>query len=163
MNETEAWRCIRACSDYFRRRDDSPRAARDLLAAAEILAARAPAATAPQDGAALIRTERERQQQVEGWTPQHDDDHDDGEMASAALGYIGASQREHGSKMRMPATWPWALAWWKPSDDPIRNLVKAGALIAAEIDRLQRTDTPAAAPSSAQPAAVTRLTQEPKA
>lgn len=34
--------------------------------------------------------------------------------------------------------WPWHSSWWKPSDDPIRNLVKAGALIAAEIDRLQR-------------------------
>jgi hypothetical protein len=34
--------------------------------------------------------------------------------------------------------WPWDPSWWKPSPDPIRNLVKAGALIAAEIDRLQR-------------------------
>lgn len=34
--------------------------------------------------------------------------------------------------------WPWDYKWWKPSDDPIKNLVKAGALIAAEIDRLQK-------------------------
>lgn len=33
--------------------------------------------------------------------------------------------------------WPWSLNWWKPSSDPIKDLVKAGALIAAEIDRLQ--------------------------
>jgi hypothetical protein len=33
--------------------------------------------------------------------------------------------------------WPWNDDDWKPSPDPIRNLVKAGALIAAEIDRLQ--------------------------
>lgn len=33
--------------------------------------------------------------------------------------------------------WPWAVRWWKPKD-PIRDLVRAGALIAAEIDRLQR-------------------------
>ena len=40
--------------------------------------------------------------------------------------------------------WPWDMKWWKPSDeDPIRNLVKAGALIAAEIDRLQRRTEPA--------------------
>jgi hypothetical protein len=40
----------------------------------------------------------------------------------------------------IPRPWPpsWSYNWWKPSDDPIRNLVKAGALIAAEIDRLQR-------------------------
>ena len=30
------------------------------------------------------------------------------------------------------------MEWWKPSIDPVRNLAKAGALIAAEIDRLQR-------------------------
>lgn len=35
-----------------------------------------------------------------------------------------------------PPGWPWAW-WWKPSTE-IRDLVKAGALIAAEIDRLQR-------------------------
>jgi len=34
--------------------------------------------------------------------------------------------------------WPWGSEWWKPSKDPIRDLVKAGALIAAEIDRLQK-------------------------
>jgi hypothetical protein len=32
--------------------------------------------------------------------------------------------------------WPWSFEWWKPKDR-IRNLVRAGALIAAEIDRLQ--------------------------
>jgi hypothetical protein len=34
--------------------------------------------------------------------------------------------------------WPWDNKYWKPSEDKVRNLVKAGALIAAEIDRLQR-------------------------
>lgn len=34
--------------------------------------------------------------------------------------------------------WPWDRKWWKPSqDDQVKNLIKAGALIAAEIDRLQ--------------------------
>lgn len=37
-----------------------------------------------------------------------------------------------------PIDWPWADSWWKPSTDPVRNLVKAGALVAAEIDRYQR-------------------------
>jgi hypothetical protein len=37
-----------------------------------------------------------------------------------------------------PDDWPWDWRFWKPSVDPIRDLVKAGALIAAEIDRLQR-------------------------
>jgi hypothetical protein len=35
--------------------------------------------------------------------------------------------------------WPWDDEWYKPTPkDPIRQLVKAGALIAAEIDRFQR-------------------------
>lgn len=46
--------------------------------------------------------------------------------------------------------WPWDYTYFKPSDDDsgiddrIRELAKAGALIAAEIDRLQRTATDAA-------------------
>ena len=36
-----------------------------------------------------------------------------------------------------PDDWPWSDKWWKPKDK-IRDLVRAGALIAAEIDRLQR-------------------------
>ena len=32
--------------------------------------------------------------------------------------------------------WPWAQDFWKPKDQ-LRNLVMAGALIAAAIDRLQ--------------------------
>lgn len=39
--------------------------------------------------------------------------------------------------------WPFEWSWWKPANPPslqgrIRELAKAGALIAAEIDRLQR-------------------------
>lgn len=99
-------------------------------------------------GVALIAAERERQKSVEGWTLQHDDDHDNGEMRFAAECYMKAC--DYGAKtstLPMFGRWPWAKAWWKPSDDPIRNLVKAGALIAAEIDRLQR----AALPSSPSP------------
>jgi hypothetical protein len=36
-----------------------------------------------------------------------------------------------------PARWPWSQDWWKPTN-PRRDLVKAGALIAAEIERLDR-------------------------
>jgi hypothetical protein len=37
--------------------------------------------------------------------------------------------------------WPWDKGWWKPTpDNRIRELEKAGALIAAEIDRLQRME-----------------------
>lgn len=74
---------------------------------------------------------------VEGWTPEHDDEHDGYEMTWAAVCYIAAAKAPHGQES-VPPAWPWHGDWWKPSEDPIRNLVKAGALIAAEIDRLQR-------------------------
>jgi hypothetical protein len=39
-------------------------------------------------------------------------------------------------KKDVPEDWPFDPSWWKPSEDRVRDLVKAGALIAAEIDRL---------------------------
>jgi hypothetical protein len=52
---------------------------------------------------------------------------------------------DRGDRRLRKAGWkngfPWDYKWWKPSKDPIKNLVKAGALIAAEIDRLQNSET----------------------
>lgn len=42
----------------------------------------------------------------------------------------------------VPNGWPWPVESWKPSPEPARNLEKAGALIAAEIDRLERLAAP---------------------
>jgi hypothetical protein len=96
-------------------------------------------------GAEMIAAERQRQIEQEGWTPEHDDEHDGGDLARAAEAYAyHATQQLRGRKPSYgplrppPYGWPWHPNRWKPSDDPIRNLVKAGALIAAEIDRLQR-------------------------
>jgi hypothetical protein len=36
----------------------------------------------------------------------------------------------------VPREWPWDSKWWKPGER-IRELEKAGALIAAEIARLE--------------------------
>jgi len=99
-------------------------------------------------GIELIADERERQITQEGWTPEHDDCHRSGELNDAAIGYSqAAAYQARGESLAMimsavPAgmiRWPWEDSWWKPSVDPVRNLTKAGALIAAEIDRLQRT------------------------
>lgn len=87
-------------------------------------------------GAELIAQERQRQESVEGWSRFHDDTHKRGQLARAAACYA----LQHTSVSGRAVRWPWARAWWKPRD-PIRNLVKAGALIAAEIDRLQRLST----------------------
>lgn len=94
-------------------------------------------------GVELIADERERQISQEGYDAQHDDDHDCGELADAAICYaLEAGSLADGFTLNTKSIaflehWPFDLGWWKPSDDPIRNLVKAGALIAAEIDRLQ--------------------------
>jgi hypothetical protein len=95
-------------------------------------------------GIELIADERRRQISVEGWAPEHDDRHDLGELVTAAICYAVAGSaltRNQPIPDIIATRWPWERAWWKPSDDPIRNLVKAGALIAAEIDRLCRGAT----------------------
>lgn len=77
-----------------------------------------------------IAAERRRQIDVEGWTPEHDDAHGDGEMSNAAA-YYALSGDQHDS------IWPWDWKWCKRTTRR-RDLVKAGALIVAEIERLDR-------------------------
>lgn len=85
-------------------------------------------------GTLLIGEERQRQIEVEGWTPEHDDLHKNNELAIAAATYCLPDDK------RYPRiNWPFAYEWWKPDpEDRIHELVKAGALIAAEIERIQR-------------------------
>ena len=94
-------------------------------------------------GVELIAQERQRQVEEEGWTPEHDAGHRPGHLSAAAASYLDAGVEQifhpwvETNKLDTRTDWPWDGEWWKPSDDPIRNLVKAGALIAAEIDRLR--------------------------
>lgn len=99
-------------------------------------------------GAALIAAERRRQVVVEGHTAAHDFNHDGGELAIVAWCYLTdhvdmrrlaltAAQRVR-HRETPPREWPWAQEDWKPTPgDPLRQLVKVGALVAAEIDRLE--------------------------
>lgn len=103
------------------------------------LRATSPAQTAPQpvsSALADVIAERRRQIAVEGWTPEHDDEHGRGEMALAAACYARHAIVPP-ALSDVPATWPWGASWWKPGD-PRRMLVKAAALILAEIERLDR-------------------------
>ena len=106
-----------------------------------------------------ILAERQRQITAEGWTPDHDAEHDGGELAAAGAAYAlhavdhlhPYSQGDGGDEA--PGCWPWRNevagrgegpvrtepAWWKPGA-PRRNLIKAGALILAEIERLDRSE-----------------------
>ena len=84
-----------------------------------------------------VISERQRQQSVEGWTPEHDDEHTEGEMAEAAACYAMFANNQGFS---VPGLWPWAREWWKQSGQR-RDLVKAGALILAEIERIDRQES----------------------
>ena len=83
-----------------------------------------------------IARERERQMTEEGWTPEHDDEHDLGQMAAAAACYAMKSTENYDHE-ETPDEWPWDDAWWKPTS-PRRDLVKAAALLVAEIERIDR-------------------------
>lgn len=91
-------------------------------------------------GEVLIAEERLRQIREEGWTAEHDDEHSDGAMAWAAICYAAPEPVYRMDLREEPVDpWPWSHQWDKRGDvSRIRDLVKAGALIAAEIDRLQR-------------------------
>ncbi len=89
------------------------------------------------NGVELIKIERKRQVEIEGWTAEHDARHYEGDLAVAALCYI-AHVVGVDRMMSVMDYWPWDKKWWKPTPkDPIKQLVKAGALIAAEIDKMQ--------------------------
>lgn len=85
-------------------------------------------------GIEAIAAERERHFS-KGFSDAGDDRQTAGELALAASCYaLPPTQREH----PLPMLWPWSGMVWRPTKDRIRELAKAGALIAAEIDRLNR-------------------------
>ena len=117
-------------------------------------------------GVELIAEERQRQIEVEGYIIEHDLQHGEGELLDAASAYITPNIKRprldvtheldcqppyafiydqpssdgtvHKMRILPPPAWPWGEQYWKPTpSDRVRELVKAGALIAAAIDRLQ--------------------------
>ncbi len=138
--EPVAWRKrgVVGAWDYVTKDPSVPKAAYDI-GDAEWLYTAPQVATGAQGLTAAARdvlAERQRQIEVEGWTPEHDDEHTHASMAQAAACY--ALFAAGYSSETVLADWPWDPQWWKPSDDPRRNLEKAGALTLAEIERLDR-------------------------
>jgi hypothetical protein len=100
----------------------------------------------------LIKQERQRQINKHGYTLEHDDRHTQGELSNAAICYLisdptrGYYALHDGMDNFLDYFWPWSdneynPAGFKPTpDDRIRELIKAGALIVAEIERLQRLE-----------------------
>jgi hypothetical protein len=99
-----------------------------------------------KDAIEEIYAERRRQIDTEGWTPEHDDKHDTGELAAAAATYAFEAFTKTSQRYFTHdpiGFWPWDASWFKPTT-PRRDLIKAAALIIAEIERLDRADNPPA-------------------
>jgi|GEM_PF-3694418 hypothetical protein len=86
-----------------------------------------------------IAEERKRQVGEEGWTEAHDDQHEYGELAAAAEGYLASAiSRADGQDITSPPeAWPFDPSWWKPKGY-YHDLKRAAALIAAEMERVER-------------------------
>jgi hypothetical protein len=90
-------------------------------------------------GGVDVLTERRRQIIEEGWTAEHDDQHHNKELAIAGACYaLGPSHVWLRVRTRAEQIgWPWSPEWWKPKNHR-RDLVRAAALMIAEIERLDR-------------------------
>lgn len=111
---------------------------------------------------AIIKALEERQRQIneEGFIADRDDEYVSGELAEAAICYTEAVREQANGvdptrlKLAEPINWPdnWDFnKWWKPSEDPKRNIIKAMALLSAEYDRIERAEAaamPAPAPET---------------
>lgn len=94
-------------------------------------------------GIERIAKERNRQIEEEGRSLEDDLQYTNGELALAGASYaIAEDHRLHYRDETIPVAWPWSDEWWKPSPhNRIRELEKAGALLAAEIDRLEALES----------------------
>jgi hypothetical protein len=92
-----------------------------------------------------VLAERQRQIQREGWSAAHDDEHDDGSLARAAAAYcltgtdVPVLVRLGGQGMTGAdrPIWPWRISDYRPKTRRA-DLVRAAALILAEIERIDR-------------------------
>lgn len=100
-----------------------------------------------------VLAERQRQIEREGWTPEHDDSHPHGEMARAAATYClcadGPPKPGVASELYQSRRWDfnilaaiWPRNWRFNPKDRRSNLVRAAALLLAEIERLDRAASP---------------------
>ncbi len=84
-----------------------------------------------------VLRERARQVTGEGFSAARDDCYTKRELAQAAAIYAAWSVAETPPPEDVRTIWPWDMSWFKPINQR-RSLVKAGALILAEIERLDR-------------------------
>ncbi len=83
-----------------------------------------------------VMSERQRQIDVEGFTPEHDDKSQPSSLTRAAAAYVVNTFYP----MDNPSWWwPWSIQWWKPKDER-RDLVRAAALLIARIEQIDRLE-----------------------
>lgn len=93
----------------------------------------------------LIEAERTRQIVEEGWTPEHDQKLNyQKNLVLAAKAYLDPQRQYMADVTSAPDVFPWERKWWKPKmqhglDGRISEIVKGGALILAEIDRVTKS------------------------
>jgi len=119
----------------------------DVEAALEELGATATEGDQMSWAVADVIVERKRQVAVEGFSAEHDDQHQAGELACAGACYAIAAGKfgdAENYRQQLPMLseggsdpWPWDMQWWKPKS-PREDLVRAAALIIAEIERMDR-------------------------
>lgn len=85
-----------------------------------------------------VLAERKRQIEVEGYDASHDDMATKGQIAGAAACYAIYGVDHWAAKQAAGHLWPWDIEYWKPTSRR-KDLVKAAALLLAEIERLDRT------------------------
>ena len=96
-----------------------------------------------------VVAERHRQQDQEGWSVEHDNDHERGVLARAGAAYLLGPRRDYYTDYEADEEarvvsgrliWPWSIDWWKPQDFR-RDLVRGCALAIAEGERHDRLKT----------------------
>ena len=96
-------------------------------------------ASRAQLGSTLIAIER-KQHAAKGYDAAHDAQHGHGELVTAAMTYVDAARMQLAGLPVIHAKWqwPWEPESFKPAENPIVTLAKAGALIAAAMDQIAR-------------------------
>jgi hypothetical protein len=85
-----------------------------------------------------VLNERRRQIEVKGFTVEHDRQHDEGELAEAAAAYALYAAHIPGAK----DFWPWQYHSFRSGTER-EALIKAAALLVADIERIDAKDAEA--------------------
>ena len=100
----------------------------------------------PLTSAEAFLAERMKQTGIKNFTPENDDQYKAGELvrASHAYSYHAGLPDKQRSDKTPPSCWPWDTIHWHPAignstEARLRELEKAGALLLAEFDRLERS------------------------